>query len=85
MNDTSEIIQQLYYDKFAALSGEERIKIASDSFDAARKIVLSSLAHVKDDFILRKKLLFRFYGDDLTKKQLSEFLNKQKELSSSME
>lgn len=67
-------MEQYYYLKFAALSGEKRLKITADSFDSAKAIVLASLRKGLDESEIKRQLLIRFYKEDISKKQMDEFL-----------
>lgn len=74
MNDTSETFEKIYREKFSQLTGEERLKMCSDSFDAARAIVLASMhgsESIEDEKIF---LLRRFYENDFSEKEFSDIV-----------
>lgn len=62
MTDTSPEVAAMVRDRLLALSGEERIRMGSQMFDAARRMVIASLpADLSRDE--HKRLLFeRIYG-----------------------
>ena len=74
MNDTSLKMEQYYYLQIIALSGEKRLRMAADSFDSAKAIVLASLKKGLDESEIKRQLLLRFYKEDIGKKQMDEFL-----------
>ena len=74
MNDTSKTMKRFYRLQLASLSGEKRLKMAADSFDSAKAIVLASLKKGLDESEIKRQLLLRFYKEDISKKQMDEFL-----------
>jgi hypothetical protein len=74
MNDTSLKMEQYYYLQLTTLSGEKRLRMAADSFDSAKAIVLASLKKGLDGSEIKRQLLLRFYKEDISKKQMDEFL-----------
>jgi hypothetical protein len=74
MDDTSKIMANFYCLQFAALSGEKRMRMAADSFDSAKTMVLSSLKAQLTESEIKRQLLLRFYKEDISKKQMDIFL-----------
>ena len=65
MTDTPPEIAEMVRKRLMALSGAERFRMGSQSFDAARRMVLASLPPDLTE-TERKRLLFRrIYGQDL--------------------
>ena len=50
------------------------MRMAADSFDSAKAIVLASLKKGLDESEIQRQLLLRFYKEDIGKKQMNEFL-----------
>lgn len=65
MNDTSPAIEALLTERFAAMTGSERVLMALQMFETAQKIVLSSLDPALTERQRRRELCRRFYGDEL--------------------
>jgi hypothetical protein len=67
LTDTSAEATALHRRLLSARSGEQRLRMASDMFEAARRLVLASLPDdVAADPVERRVALFRrFYGRDL--------------------
>ena len=68
MNDTSPAIEALLTERFAAMTGSERVLMALQMFETAQKIVLSSLDPSLSEAGRRRELVRRFYGDELARK-----------------
>lgn len=68
MNDTSPAIEALLTERFAAMSGSERMQMALQMFETAQEIVLSSLEPNLSETGRRRELVRRFYGDELAQK-----------------
>jgi hypothetical protein len=74
MNDTSKTMERFYCLQLAGLSGEKRMRIAADSFNSAKAIVLASLKNGLDESEKKRQLLLRFYKEDISKKQMDDLL-----------
>ena len=74
MNDTLPEAQEFLDNLYKKFSGEQKILMASGMFDAARKIILSSLPKNLSKKEKIKALLLRLYEDDFSKKQMEEIL-----------
>lgn len=72
MNDTSPAIEALLTERFAAMSGAERMQMALQMFETAQEIVLSSLEPNLSETGRRRELVRRFYGDELAHKVFPE-------------
>ena len=68
MNDTSPAIEALLAERFAAMTGPERVMMALQMFETAQKIVLSSLDPNLSETGRRRELVRRFYGDEFARK-----------------
>jgi len=67
MDDTDPKIKALIHKRMMALSPSQRVEMASQMFDAAREIILSSIpAHLPKGERLRR-LAERLYGPELAK------------------
>jgi hypothetical protein len=65
MTDTPPEIAEMVRARLMALSGAERVRMGSQSFDAARRVVLASLPPNLTE-TERKRLLYkRIYGEEL--------------------
>jgi hypothetical protein len=67
-------MERHYRLRISRLSGEERMKMAADSFESARAIVLASLKEGMNEQETRRQLLIRFYQEDIDQKQMNIFL-----------
>ena len=65
MNDTSPEIERMVRARLMALSGSERLRIGSEMFDAARRMVLASLPGDLPERERRRRLFERIYGERL--------------------
>lgn len=74
MRDTSRSVEDFYSSLFDSLSGEERIMMAVESFECAKAIVISSFNEKLSESEIKKRLLIRFYGEDLSKEQTDYYL-----------
>ncbi|HZE88669.1 MAG TPA: hypothetical protein VE404_03930 [Verrucomicrobiae bacterium] len=73
MSDTSPEVANLFRDMIMERSGEERVRMGADMFEASREIVLASLkAESPDD--LRVRLFVRFYGADFEPAELARIV-----------
>lgn len=73
MNDTPSLVNATYRRLLANVTGEERLRFASESFEAAKVIVRSSFSGIEDDLLLKKKMFLRFYGDDVNDSYIQDF------------
>jgi hypothetical protein len=65
MNDTPPDIQRKIRELTLKRSGAERVKMASDMFEAARTLVIASFAPGLGSLELKMKLCERFYGTEI--------------------
>lgn len=65
MNDTSDTVARLVRQRYAAMSPEERMRIAASLYETARAIVESSLPAGLTREQRRYATAKRFYGDEL--------------------
>ena len=63
MNDTSPEVSRFVRERFARLTGAERVAIGSSMFDTARTLALASLPPQLPPQELRRRLCQRFYGE----------------------
>ena len=75
MIDTTTEAEKIQSELFDKMTGEERMKIASDMFDTARTLVLASLDKNLNDTEKRKALFLRFYGNDFSVNEKEKILN----------
>ena len=73
MNDTSPVFSAKVAERHAQMSADERLQIASDMFDTARKIVESSLPDTLSRRDRRLAIARRFYNDELPEAALIAF------------
>lgn len=66
MTDTAEPIARMQREYYAAMSPEERMRIAASMYETARAIVASTLPTDATPAQARYAIARRFYGDDLT-------------------
>jgi hypothetical protein len=77
MNDTSADVNSTYRRLLGNLTGEGRLRLASESFESAKIIVRASFSDIHDELVLRKEMFLRFYGadmDDIFVRNFFEFL-----------
>lgn len=77
-SDTHPEIDKLLVEKFKQLSGEERVEMATSMFDTAREIVLASIKNKNPNISeseIKKELLLRFYGHELSPKFIAGVLS----------
>jgi hypothetical protein len=77
MNDTSPEIARLVADRHAAMTPEERLRIAADMFESAKAIVISSLPAGLSNREKRLALARRFYEGELPEAALQAFADWQ--------
>ena len=65
MTDTSFEVQRLVRDRIMARSGQERLIIAAEMFEAARTMILSSFPAGLPEEERRRRLYHRIYGETL--------------------
>ena len=65
MNDTSPEIERKVRELMMKRSGVERVKMASDMFDAARAIIISSFSPDLADIEVKEQLCQRFYRGEV--------------------
>ncbi len=75
MIDTAKSFEDIYFNKFSALTGEERLKMAVESFEAAKIISLASFDAGADKISKKIFLLRRFYGDEKSLSTWENILN----------
>ncbi len=75
MIDTTTEAEKIQSELFDKMTGEERMKIASDMFDTARTLVLASLDKNLNDTERRKALFLRFYGNDFSENEKEKILS----------
>ncbi len=63
MNDTSPEVARIFHGLMMDRNSEERFLMGSDMFDAAREVVVASLATAGPSH-LRASLFLRLYGSD---------------------
>ena len=65
MSDTSDTVARLVSQCYAAMTPEERMRIAASMYETARAIVESSLSAALSREQKRYAMAKRFYGDEL--------------------
>jgi hypothetical protein len=65
MNDTSDAVERLVSERCAAMTPEERMRIAASMYETARTIVESSLPEGLTTEQKRYAVVKRLYGDEL--------------------
>lgn len=63
MNDTSPEVEALIAERYRAMSGAERVRIAAGMFETARTLVLASLPQPIDGRAARAALCRRLYPE----------------------
>jgi hypothetical protein len=79
MNDTTPKFADLVARRHAEMSPEERIKIASEMFDTARKIIDSSLPDTLSRRDRRLANARRLYNEELPEAALNAFADWQED------
>ena len=74
MNDTSPEIAEMMRERLMALSGAERMEMASSMFDAAREMILASFPPGLSETETLISLCERLYGDEVNQKGFAEHL-----------
>lgn len=62
MNDTSAAVRRLLHERYAALSGVERLTMGAGAFETARTMALASFPAGLPAREVRRRLCERFYG-----------------------
>ena len=65
MNDTMPTVERLVRERHAAMTGEERMRIAASLYESARTIIASSLPTGLTVEQRRYAIAKRVYGDEL--------------------
>ncbi|MBI4751674.1 MAG: hypothetical protein HY774_24595 [Acidobacteria bacterium] len=65
MTDTPPEIQKILDERFQALTPTERVIMASQMFDSARQIILSSFPPDLSEIEVKRRLCERLYGDEV--------------------
>jgi hypothetical protein len=75
MNDTSPKVEQLVKQWYEDAGPDKRVQIASEMYDTARTIILSSLPEGLSRYERRLAYIERMYGDELPTKAKIAFAN----------
>ncbi len=75
MNDTDPDIEQMLFERYMKMTGEERVMIAASMYDTAREIVLSSLPPNLTEKEKRVQLFLRFYGHEFSAEEKEKIIN----------
>lgn len=62
MSDTSAEVRRLLHERYATLTGAERVTICAGMFDTARAVALASFPAGLATHEVRRRLCERFYG-----------------------
>lgn len=65
MNDTTPGVDKWLREKYAGLSGPERLAMGAEMFDSARTLVLASFPKGLAPEEARRRLCERFYGQEI--------------------
>lgn len=68
MNDTSESVRRLLRDRYAQLTGAERLMMGASMFDSARTLALASFPRGLSPRETKRRLCERFYGRQLAER-----------------
>jgi hypothetical protein len=74
MNDTDPQIAELVRQRLMVRSGAERVMMASGMFETAKAMVLASLPTGLTEIEIKKRLVERFYGDEVDVQAFVEHL-----------
>lgn len=77
VNDTSPEMERRVRELMMNRSGDERLKMASDMFNAARTLVMASLSSQFSELEARVQLCERFYGGEVDVKAFSSALRRK--------
>ena len=75
MSDTPKYVEDIYFNMFSNLTGEKRLRMAAESFEAAKIISLASFDAGADEISKKIFLLRRFYGDEKSLSTWENILN----------
>lgn len=75
MNDTDPDIEQMLFERYMKMTGEERVMIAASMYDTAREIVLSSLSPILTEKEKRVQLFLRFYGHEFSAEEKEKIIS----------
>ncbi len=79
MDDTSQEIRKILQQRYASLTGEERMALGFQSCETAKNIVLSSFPKGLSQKEIRIRLFLRYYSNDFSeedKKKIVRHLEK---------
>jgi len=65
MNDTTAAVRRYVRERYARLTGAERLLIGAQMFETARTLVLASIPRDVSEQERRRRLCERFYGSTL--------------------
>ena len=65
MNDTPPEIARIVRDKIMARSGNERLAMGNQMFEAARAMVLASFPPDLSEIEIKRRLCIRLYGNEV--------------------
>jgi len=68
MNDTSDKIEGILRERYAAMSGAQRVKICTGMYETAKALVLASIPENLDPEEKKRILFKRMHGFDLPAK-----------------
>ncbi len=76
MNDTPENVERIYRELLMRRTGEMRMKMGADMFDASRTLARAGLRHQKDfdESDMKAQLFARVYGGDFPPETLARIL-----------
>ena len=75
MKDTPETVERMVIEKMRLLTGQERLRMGASMFDAAKELVIASLAEC-DQGEVRRRVFLRFYGKEFIGKKREEILRR---------
>jgi len=78
MNDTNSDADTQFKNLMMSKSGEQRLLMGCSMFDAAKKIVLSSICNRRpgiSDVEIRREIFLRFYGPDFNETDRDKVLS----------
>lgn len=78
MDDTSPAFRELFRREMMKRSGEERLRMASEMHDSARRIVLASLPEGMPEEERRWALFLRFYSRDFDEAARSRIMRRMR-------
>ena len=74
MHDTSPEIVRIVREKILARTGQERLAMGSQMFEAARTMVLASFPPDLPEIEIKRRLCMRFYGNEVNEKAFVQSL-----------